>query len=255
MRRVRRWNARRERCSFKRERRRRTCHGFIKLAVIAALLSIAPLSAHAQADLLPPVDAGGLSGPLSLNQLTSEERARYNALPSGGDEARQFLYTRGFLRYSRLVIDGNLPPQDLPGLPEQENWDRQFLSAEESVVVETALHRFLLSGRTPTRSRAQPATDTMPAVDAAGMLAPLAVAQLDAAERTTYSTLAPGSHESRQFLYTRGFLRYCRLVTNGFLDPRDLPDVPEPGNWNRQFLSTDERTIVDRAVMRHLTAQ
>ncbi len=87
------------------------------------------------------------------------------------------------------------------------------------------------------------------------MIEPLRVDQLDADERATFATLVPGSADARKFLYSRGFLRFCRLVVDGELSPLDLPDLPERENWERLFLSEHERTnVLDVALGMHLVA-
>jgi hypothetical protein len=96
--------------------------------------------ASAQALALPAVDSAGMVAPLTVDQLDPAERARFDALTPDSDDARQFLYTRGYLRYCRLVADGSLAPLALPDLPARENWDRQFLSeAEGRDIVDYAL--------------------------------------------------------------------------------------------------------------------
>lgn len=222
----------------------------IRLAVVAALLCFTPTLAQAQVNALPPVDAQGDPGPLTPAQLTSDERARYDALPAGSAQARQFLYTRGFLRFCRLVVEGNMAPADLPALPSQENWNRQFLTPEEGAnIVDVALGRQIAAHIDPsaTLPQARPPTDTLPAVDADGMIAPLAVAQLDSAERATYATLA--GDDARRFLYTRGFLRFCRLVVANQLPPLQLPELPVEDNWDRRFISEEDgHSILDVAL-------
>jgi hypothetical protein len=92
-------------------------------------------------------------------------------------------------------------------------------------------------------------SDALPPIGADGMIQPLTVNQLDPAERATYAALAPDSDSARKFLYTRGYLRYCRLVAAQTLPPLQLPPLPERSNWNRQFLSPDEATkILDLAL-------
>ena len=84
------------------------------------------------ASILPGIDARGYTLPLTVDQLTPEERATFAGLPPSGILARRFLYTRGYLRFCRLVVENKLAPLQLPDLPTEENWDRQFLSQDES---------------------------------------------------------------------------------------------------------------------------
>lgn len=90
---------------------------------------------------------------------------------------------------------------------------------------------------------------TLPALDAEGRTLPLTIDQLDPDERASFSRLSPDSADARRFLYTRGFLRFCRLVLDEQLAPLDLPRLPIRDNWDRQFLSVDEATnILDVAL-------
>jgi hypothetical protein len=99
-------------------------------------------------------------------------------------------------------------------------------------------------------------TDALPAVGADGMIQPLTVDQLDPTERETFATLSPDSDAARQFLYTRGYLRYCRLVVAQTLPPLELPPLPARSDWNRQFLSQDEaQGILDVALAMKMTAR
>jgi hypothetical protein len=223
------------------------------VAAFAALFLIEAAPAYAQADSLPPVDEQGSSGPLTIDQLTVEERAQYSTFAPDSVEARQFLYTRGFLRYCRLVVAGTLPPQQLPDLPARENWNRQFLTEDEAAnVVDVALGQTLvamLSQGSSERPAARPATETLPAVGEDGLSSPLTIEQLDASERETFASFAPESDDARRFLYTRGYLRFCRLVAAGALRPLQLPDLPAEENWDRRFLSEEEgRNVVDVAL-------
>ncbi|HSG35222.1 MAG TPA: hypothetical protein VLA37_11850, partial [Sphingomonadaceae bacterium] len=61
-------------------------------------------------------------------------------------EATAFLHTRGFLRYARLVVDERLDPDQLPWLPADELWNRDYLSAEEAEqIVDIALAMQIIS--------------------------------------------------------------------------------------------------------------
>jgi hypothetical protein len=104
------------------------------LAILAVLLlsPIAAGPAFAQSNALPPTGADGMIQPLTVDQLDPTERATFAALSPNSDGARQFLYTRGYLRYCRLVVAQTLPPLQLPPLPARSNWNRQFLSQDEA---------------------------------------------------------------------------------------------------------------------------
>lgn len=121
------------------------------LAVVSLLLfsSMGATQASAQADALPTVDAAGVIAPLSIDQLDPAERARFESLAAGSDDARRFLYTRGYLRYSRLVVDGLLAPLELPRLPPVEDWDNRFFSEEERVINDAALAMKLIARMQP----------------------------------------------------------------------------------------------------------
>lgn len=242
--------------------------GFVLLAAAAVILSasLVPEPVVAQApppQTLPAIDAEGRMLPLTVDQLDAVERARFTQLAPGGDDARRFLYTRGFLRYARLVVGGDMAPIDLPELPDQENYDRRFLSQAESYdVVDRALHMHLRAPpRNGARDRPRPVpviadpTDRLPDIGPDRMIQPLRVDQLDPEELATFTTLAPGSGDSRRFLYTRGYLRFCRLVVAGELSPLDLPELPDRRNYDRNFLSVDEaRRFLDAAVVMNLIA-
>lgn len=230
---------------------------------VADPVSAAPAAAI-KAESLPAVGADRVMEPLRADQLDPEERASFARLAPGSPEARKFLYTRGFLRYCRLVVSGQLPPTDLPRLPVRDNWDRQYLSqAERDNILDVALAmnlRLRLAGMTPSRpdlaSQLPDPDDRLADVDAEGMIAPLRVDQLDPAERSTFASLAPGSPEARKFLYTRSFLRFCRLVIDGKLAPLGLPKLPLRENWDRQFLSqAEQKEVVDVAIGMKLTAR
>lgn len=99
-------------------------------------------------------------------------------------------------------------------------------------------------------------SNALPPVGADGFIQPLAIDQLDPVERATFATLAPDSDGARQFLYTRGYLRYCRLVVAERIPPLQLPRLPARSDWNRQFLSPDEiRDILDPALAMKIIAQ
>jgi hypothetical protein len=88
------------------------------------------------------------------------------------------------------------------------------------------------------------------------MIQSLTVDQLDPTERAAFAALPPDSDGARQYLYTRGYLRYCRLVVAQTLPPLQLPPLPAHSNWNRQFLSQDEaRSILDVALAMKITAR
>lgn len=241
---------------------------FVLLAAMAVLLSgwpalVSATGFHSQPQALPPLNAEGRIGPLTVDQLDPGERTRFAQLPPGSAAALRFLYTRGFLRYARLVVSGDLAPISLPELPDEEHWDRQFLSPSEAEdVINVALQMnvsALVVGTEAERLRppaviADP-TDRLPDINADNMIQPLRVDQLDAGERATYSTLAPGSDDARKFLYSRGYLRFCQLVVTGDLPALDLPRLPERENWDRRFLSEYEgRDVLDLALGLNLVA-
>jgi hypothetical protein len=101
----------------------------LAVALLCSALAMGP--ALAQAPVLPALDASGMTLPLSVEQLDDFERPHYAQL--GDDDARRrFLYTRGYLRYARLVANREMAPIDLPPLPERINWGRQYLTADEA---------------------------------------------------------------------------------------------------------------------------
>lgn len=128
---------------------------FVLLAATVAFLfgSLAPGLAAGMVvspQTLPAVDADGRTLPLTIDQLDPDERARFAQLAPGSEDARRFLYTRAFLRYCRLVVDGQLAPLDLPRLPIRDNWDRQWLSEDEVTnVLDVALGMSLFAKMQP----------------------------------------------------------------------------------------------------------
>jgi hypothetical protein len=225
-------------------------------ALLLAILWIAPITpASAQADVLPAVSADGAIAPLTPDQLEPQERATYAALDPAGNEARQFLFTRGFLRYCRLVVAGTMRAEELPALPPRADWNRRFLSAHEATeIVDVALAMSIQTMLAPPV--AAPPIDpavareaNLPALSQDGSVEPLTPDQLNPAERAIFATLSPGGEDARRFLHTRGYLRYCQLLVDGRIDPRSLPALPARENWDRAFLSADEaRDILDVAL-------
>lgn len=103
------------------------------LLAVISVLCFSPLAAGpalAQADALPAIAADGSTLPLTVDQLDPNEREIYATL--NADDARRFLYTRGYLRYARLVVARQMPPLDLPALPARANWGRHLLTEEEA---------------------------------------------------------------------------------------------------------------------------
>lgn len=225
------------------------------LALAAAAIAASPTLAAD--DDLPGLDANGLTLPLRVDQLTPAERRIYAQLV--GDDGRRYLYTRGFLRYCQRVVDHRLQAADLPPLPIRDNWRRAFLSAAEATgVVDAALEMKLA----PVRAGMAPRTPVtvsspdLPGVDAEGRSLPLRLDQLRPEERAAYDQLDPAGDDARQFLFTRGFLRYAQLVVDTKLDPVSLPGLPARADWDRQFLSERERTeVLDVALGMSLVAR
>ena len=221
----------------------------LALCVLAGGMGAGPSASAATAgEALPPIDSAGLSGPLKVDELTPAERAAYAHLAPGSDDARRFLYTRGYFRYCRLVATGTIAPLALPPLPIRDNWDRSFISEDEAAnVLDVALGMKIRARQVPGPSpvpSARVGDDRLPAVDANGMIAPLRPSQLDADEAARFAELAPGSQEARQFLFTRGYLRYCHLVVDHKLAPLELPKLPAREDWNRAFLTDHEKVEV-----------
>ncbi len=105
-----------------------------------SLASEPALARVSQSQTLPAVDADGRTLPLTVDQLDPEERAHFVQLEPASDDARRFLYTRGYLRYCHEVVAGRLPPLGLPTLPLRLNWNRRFLSDEEATnILDVAL--------------------------------------------------------------------------------------------------------------------
>jgi hypothetical protein len=234
--------------------------GLFAAIAILCLGPVAPSPAFAQA--LPAISADGTMAPLTLDQLDADEQARFAALAPGSDAARQFLYTRGYLRYCRLVVAGTMPALQLPELPAVENWDRQFFSQDEINVLDAALGRKIVAMMGPPRPPPPPIepalvqTYGLPGVDAEGSSLPLAADKLTSEERAHFASLAPEGADARRFLHVRGFLRYSRLVVDKKIDPRQLPDLPARENWDRRWLSQDEaRDVLDVALAMSLTAE
>lgn len=225
---------------------------------LAAVLTAAPVPAApdttattAQTSAqLPGIGNDGLTLPLTVDQLDPSEQKNFAALPAGSVDARQFLYTRGYLRYCKQVVNGTRPALDLPPLPKRENWNRNLLSADEVTnIVDVALSRKIAAKLppqpdVPAIDPALIASNNLPAIDADGRTQPLKVDQLTADEKTAFASLEPASKKAKQFLYVRGFLRYCRLVIAGTIKPLQLPKLPARENWSREHLSKSEATDV-----------
>lgn len=225
----------------------------VVLALIAALFLATPVLADPE---LPALDAQGMTAPLRPDQLDAAERAIYAGLAPGSDEARQFLYTRGFLRYARRVVDGRLPAADLPPLPARANWNRDLLSPQDADIVDQALDRktapFVASIR--PRDALTISSPALPGVDGNGRSLPLRPDQLYPEERSTFADLS--GDDARRFLHTRGFLRYCWLVVDGKLPPTQLPKLPARADWDRGFFTQQEYDeIVQVALGMSLTAR
>ena len=204
----------------------------------------------AVAPVLPAIGSDGLTAPLTADQLDRAERATYAGLQPNSVDARQFLYTRGYLRYCKQVVAGTRPALELPPLPKRENWNRKFLSTDETdKVVDVALGQ-KIAARLPPAPTVPPidpalvAAGNLPAIEADGTTQPLKADQLTADEKTAFASLEPGSTKAKQFLYVRGYLRYCRLVIAGTIQPLQLPKLPARENWDRELLSKDEATGV-----------
>lgn len=214
-----------------------------------------------RATALPGVSSDGLTLPLTAEQLTADERKTYAALAPGSADARQFLYTRGYLRYCKQVVDGALAPLDLPSLPKRENWSRKFLTKDEAAnVVDVALERSIAAS-VPPKPTAPPvdlaliAAHGLPGLEADGTTQPLRAEQLTADEKTAFASLEPGSTKAKQYLYVRGYLRYCRLVISGTIKPLQLPELPARANWSREHLSEAEaKKVLDVALGMKLVA-
>lgn len=213
-------------------------------------------------DAPPGLAADGTVLPLGPGQLDANELKTFATLPRASDDARKFLYTRGYLRYCKLVLAGSLAPLQLPPLPARKNWGRKFLSEDEATnVVDIAIGR-KLAAKLPPQPVVAPidtaliASHRLPPVDADGRALPLTPEQLNADEKTTYATLPPGSAKAKQFLYVRGYLRYCRLVVAGTIAPLQLPSLPARENWNREHLSASEATnVLDVALAMKISAR
>lgn len=117
--------------------------------LVCSLFDVSPV--HAQSNVLPAVDADGRVAPLTVDQLDEAERATYSTLSE--DDARRFLFTRGYLRYARLVVQEQLPPLELPRLPERANWGRHLLSQEEALDLDVALGMKIEARRQQGRSQ------------------------------------------------------------------------------------------------------
>jgi hypothetical protein len=236
-----------------RERAKTLCEsGAMSAAECAKLLATA----------LPGVGSDGLTLPLGANQLDPAERKTFAALQADSADARQFLYTRGYLRYCKQVVAGTRAPLDLPPLPKRENWKRGFLSADEATnILDVALGQ-KIAARLPPQPVVAPidpaliASNNLPALEADGTTQPLRADQLTADEKTNFAKLEPGSTKATQFLYVRGYLRYCRLVIAGTIQPLQLPNLPARENWSREHLSKTEATeVLDTALGMSLVAR
>lgn len=235
-----------------------------QLTADAVNRSSAPVKPNsvASSDDVPGLAADGTVLPLRASQLDASEQKTFATLPPSGDDARKFLYTRGYLRYSKRVVAGSLAPLQLPPLPARENWNRKFLSDDEATgIVDVAIARKLAAKLPPQPvvaaiDPALFATHGLPAIAADGRAEPLTPGQLNADEKKTYASLPQGSAKAKQFLYVRGYLRFCRLVVAGTIAPLQLPSLPARENWNREHLSQSEtHDVLDVALAMKISAR
>lgn len=102
-------------------------------SLLAAAVLMLPFAVSADPGTqLPPLDASGMTTPLTEAQLTPQERAIFATLPTGGEDRTRYLYTRGYLRYAQRVVSGQMPALSLPPLPARRNWNRAYLTAAEA---------------------------------------------------------------------------------------------------------------------------
>lgn len=230
--------------------------GAILIALLAPPVSVQAETTPTSVATLPAVGADMKMAPLKPDQLGADEKARFARLKPGSPEATKFLHTRGFLRYAKLVADKKLELKAFPDLPEREHWDRAYLSAAEGKIVDLALGIKIASELKPyTPQQALAATAELPAVDADENMAPLTPQQLSEAERKKFDQLPANSPEATKFLYTRGFLRYAKLVADRKIEPLRLPKLPARENWNRAYFSPDEaKNIIDVALAMQMIA-
>ncbi len=188
--------------------------------------------------------------PLEPSQLTREEQLAFGRLAPGSEDAGRYLYTRTFYRDCRLVADLKKPALDLPML-ERSKFSEDHLTVEERATCASAVRLYLaaLSARRPTRSATPPTLPGLPAVTN-GAMALLEPGQLDPEERTAFGALTPDSEAARRFLYTRGFVRYCRVVAEGRVQAGDLPIV-DGKSMDNAYVSPAETEICRTALRKH----
>ena len=81
----------------------------------------------------------------------------------------------------------------------------------------------------------------------------LTPAQLTPDESAAYQGLKDDDDAAKTFLDTRGFLRQCRKVANKTLPAAKLP--VQPADYDSQYVSDDEQSVVDDAVMKYVSAR
>ncbi len=92
-----------------------------------------------------PLLAEGYTPPLTVPQLNPNlmitlvgmprlsERAIYDTLTTD-DDRRRYLYSRGYFRWCRDVIQNDVLPRNLPRLPKRTDWNRAFLEDQAEAV-------------------------------------------------------------------------------------------------------------------------
>lgn len=193
-----------------------------------ALFALSGLPALAQA-----LSAAQLVDP---GDFTQQERDYYAKLT--GDDAKNFIITRSYVRLCEEVVEHKLPAAQLPDKP--IGFTVRYLLPEEPTVINRALAYSIeaANGKTPSSLEMTPEQILKPA-------------DLTAQEHAYYITLA--GVDAQHFILTRSYVRLCQQVNASTLPAADLPD--EPIGFNPSYLLPGDKDAVEKAISASLKAE
>jgi hypothetical protein len=191
------------------------------LAVIAAVFILSCLPATAQelaaAQLVQPAD------------FTKQEQDYYARLT--GDDAKNFIITRSYVRLCEQVVERKLPAAQLPDRP--AGFTVRYLLPEDPTVTNRALAYQIQAahGEPPTSLEMTPEQVLKPA-------------DLTQEEHDYYVTLT--GVDAQHFILTRSYVRLCQQVNASTLAAAELPD--KPIGFNPGYLLPGDKEAVDKAI-------
>jgi hypothetical protein len=202
----------------------------VNTSLLAAILSVA-LWGTAPSSFAEPVQ-------LQMRQdqmikpadFTSVEANFYKTLDLAAQQ--NFIATRSFVRVSQQVVDGILPPSQLPDRP--AGFSVKYLLRGESFDINNALAGYLTAKNGGEGNLVSAMT--------AGQM--LQLADLNLTEVTYFRTL--GALDAKRFMATRSYVRLCRQVLDQKLPAYQLPKAP-PG-IRGAYLFAGERDLISKAM-------